>query len=334
MGKPRTKFKEPHQRSTRTWVDILYPDAAHLAGDGQPATINLSSLRVQSINSFDSPELAPYRTLRYQVEHRRNGIFVAEGQNSVRRLIDSPLAVVSVVLPENLLETYRPLIAGRSLDIPVYVAPKKLLETLTGYPMYQGVMAVGKVPAPISLESFLERSPRPLLLAAADGISNTQNLGALARNCAAFRASGLIVDPHSCSPFLRRAVSSSAGTVFSLPIIELDNLAIALTELRKHGIRCFGAHPSATDRPIYKADFRGDCCLVMGGEGPGISPGILALCDELVSVPMPPQVDSLNVASASAVFLYEAVRQMTLLPGAKTTIASPFPGHANSDKGF
>jgi tRNA G18 (ribose-2'-O)-methylase SpoU len=175
--------------------------------------------------------------------------------------------------------------------------------------MYQGVMAVGKVPAPIALESFLERAPRPLLLVAADGISNAQNVGALARNCAAFSASGLIVDPRSCSPFLRRAVSASAGAIFSVPIIELDDLAGALREMRKRGIRCIAAHPPARNNSISKASLTGDCCLVLGSEGPGICSETLAQCDELVSIPMPARVDSLNVASASAVFLYEATRQ-------------------------
>ena len=171
-------------------------------------------MRIQTIESFDLPELAPYRTLRYQLDHRRDGIFVAEGENSVRRLVASPLEMVSVVVPDHLLEPYQPLIAARRTDIPLFVAPKKLLETLTGFPMHQGVMAVGKVPPPITLEFFLERAPRPLLLVAADGISNAQNVGALTRNCAAFSASGLIVDSRSCSPFLRRAVSTSAGHNF------------------------------------------------------------------------------------------------------------------------
>jgi tRNA G18 (ribose-2'-O)-methylase SpoU len=234
---------------------------------------------------------------------------VAEGENAVRRLLSSPLTVVSVVVPEHLLEAYRPLVAARGGEIPLYVAPKKLLETLTGFPMYQGVMAVGKVPAPVALESFLERAARPVLLVAADGISNGQNVGALTRNCAAFSAGGLMVDGRSCSPFLRRAVASSAGTIFSVPIVELDNVAEALGRMRRGGIRCVGAHPSATGNPIFKARLEGDCCLVMGSEGPGLSAETLAQCDELVSIPMPTGVDSLNVASASAIFLYEAARQ-------------------------
>lgn len=266
-------------------------------------------LHAQAIESFDAPELTPYRTLRYQEEHRREGIFVAEGQNAVRRLIASPLEMVSIVVPAHLLETYQTLIAARGTKIPMYVAPKKLLESLTGFPMYQGVMAVAKVPAAIQLETFLDRSARPLLLVAADGISNSLNMGALTRNCAAFSVGALIVDNRSCSPYLRRAVASSAGTVYSVSIIELDNLGGALQELKARGIRCIGAHPSATSNPISKARLAGDVCLVMGSEGPGLSPEIRAQCDELVSIPMPSQVDSINVASASAVFLYEATRQ-------------------------
>jgi tRNA G18 (ribose-2'-O)-methylase SpoU len=264
---------------------------------------------IRRIESFASPQLAPYRTLRYQAEHRRSGIFVAEGEKTVRRLIASSLAVVSVVVPEHLLDTFEPLVTARGEEIPVFVAPKKLLESLTGFPMYQGVMAVGKVPAPVTLETLLARAAQPRMLAAADGISNAQNMGSLVRNCAAFGVGGLLVGQTSCSPFLRRAVASSAGTIFVVPILELDDLAGALKQLRAQGVRCVGAHPSALDPPIAGVDLAGDSCVVLGSEGHGISPGVLDQCDETAAIPMPPQVDSLNVASASAVFLYEAMRQ-------------------------
>jgi tRNA G18 (ribose-2'-O)-methylase SpoU len=268
-------------------------------------------VNIHRIGSFDAPELAPYRTLRYPREHRRNGIFVAEGEKSVRRLIASPLAVVSIVVPEHLLAVFEPLAAARGQNTPIFAAPKKLLETLTGFPMYQGVMAVGKVPAQITLDALLERAPRPLILVGADGVSNAQNMGSLVRNCAAFGAGGLLADHTSCSPFLRRSVAASAGTIFLVPVLEVDALAATLQQLRARKIRCIGAHPSATSH-VTESNLSGDCCLVMGSEGQGISPGVLEQCDETVSVPMFPGVDSLNVASATAVFLYEASRQRFL----------------------
>jgi len=263
---------------------------------------------VQKIESFDLPELQPYRTMRRQMEHREQGIFVAEGEKVVRRLLESEFIVVSLLLPQKWLNELSPLLRSRPEQIPVFVAEKELLETLTGFSMYQGLLAVGKIPARRSLNEILEQSPKPRLLAAADGLSNAENLGALVRNCAAFYAQALIVGETSSSPFLRRAVRSSMGTIFQLPTIETASLAETLRELRGQGVRCIAAHPHVQGKSLSAADFTGDCCLVFGSEGCGICAPVLVIC-QAVAIPMPATIDSLNVASAAAVFLYEANRQ-------------------------
>jgi tRNA G18 (ribose-2'-O)-methylase SpoU len=265
--------------------------------------------RSQKIESFDLPELQPYRTMRRQHEHREQGIFVAEGEKVVRRLLESRFSVVSVLLPEKWLQELAPLMQARPEQIEVFVAEKALLETLTGFSMYQGLLAVGKVPAMPSLADVVAHSPQPRLLAAADGLSSAENLGALVRNCAAFNAQALIVGETCSNPFLRRAVRSSMGSIFQMPIVETVSLVQALSELRERGIRCIAAHPHATGRTLSQAGFAGDCCVVFGSEGYGISPTVLAVCDEAAAIPMPDTVDSLNVGSAAAVFLYEANRQ-------------------------
>ena len=265
--------------------------------------------RLQKIESFDLPELQPYRTMRRQHEHREQGIFVAEGEKVVRRLLESKLSIVSVLLPEKWLQDLGPLLQARSEDIRVFVAEKALLETLTGFSMYQGLLAVGKVPALPTLADMIARSPQPRLLAAADGLSRAENLGALVRNCAAFSAQALLVGETCSSPFLRRAVRSSMGTVFQLPILETASLIQALGELRERGIRCIAAHPHVEGRTLSQVNFSGDCCVVFGSEGYGISQAVLEACDEAAAIPMPETVDSLNVGSAAAVFLYEANRQ-------------------------
>lgn len=266
-------------------------------------------LQVRHITSFDLPELEPYRTLRYQMEHREQGIFVAENIKVVRRLLQSQFSVISVLLPEKWLSTIEQDQAHRPETIQVFVAEKSLLEQLTGYSMYQGVMAVAKVPPPLSIADVLKTAPRPLLFMAADGVSNAQNMGTLLRNSAAFSAGAFLAGETCCSPFLRRAVATSAGTILQLPIIELTGLSQSLQQLRAQGIRCIAAHPHSNGRTLAQADFTGDCCIVLGSEGEGISPAVLEQCDECLEIPMPPQVDSLNVGSASAIFLYEAARQ-------------------------
>jgi tRNA G18 (ribose-2'-O)-methylase SpoU len=175
--------------------------------------------------------------------------------------------------------------------------------------MYQGVLAVGRIPEPVPLSVLLQTSERPFLFAAVDGLSNAENLGALVRNCAAFGVQAFLAGETSSSPYVRRAVRSSMGTVFELPVVELMDLAGALRALKSHGVRSIAAHPHAEARRLSEADFRSDCCIVFGSEGVGLSPAVLAACDEAVAILMHPNVDSLNVGSAGAVFLYEAKRQ-------------------------
>ena len=286
----------------------------------------MTDLRIQKISSFDLPELQPYATMRRPLEHEGQGIFVAEGTKVVQRLLESRFTVVSVVLPEKWLENFRPLLEARPEPITVYLAEKKLLESLTGFSMFQGVLAVGKIPPPVSLDDILQKSPRPQLFVAVDALTNAENLGALVRNCVAFNVQALIIGETSSSPFLRRAVRNSMGAIFQLPVIEMAKLGqrhqftakphttkLTLTEclkeLRGRGVRCIAAHPHTDKKFLSQADFSGDCCIVFGSEGDGISPAVLKTCDEAVAIPMPPAVDSMNVGAAAAVFLYEASRQ-------------------------
>jgi tRNA G18 (ribose-2'-O)-methylase SpoU len=265
---------------------------------------------VQKITSLDLPELQPYRTMRRPMEHREQGIFVAEGEKVVRRLLQSNLSLVSVLLPEKWLADYEPLISARpEKEIPVFIAEKNLLEELVGFPLYQGVLAVGKIPARPTLREIFQRCPRPNLFVAVDALTNAENLGALVRNCVAFGAQALLVGETCSSPYLRRAVRNSMGTIFQLPVIESTNLVATLRELRANGLRCVAAHPHVSGRTIADANFKGDCCVIFGSEGHGISPEVLEICDDAVAIPMAPNVDSLNVGAAAAVFLYEAARQ-------------------------
>ena len=264
-------------------------------------------LQVQKIDALELPDLAPYRTLRRPLEHRQQGIFVAEGERVVRRLLESEFAVVSVLLPEKWLEVYEPLIRRRSEEIRAFIAEKNLLERLTGFSMYQGVLAVGRIPSQPDIETILRRKGGPALLVALDGLSNAENVGGLVRNSAAFGVQALLASRNCCSPFLRRAVRSSMGAVFRLPVVE--DLAQTLSRLRESGFHCIAAHPRCDSRALMETDFTSDICVVFGSEGGGISTEVLDRCNVAVAIPMASGVDSLNVASAAAAFLYEANRQ-------------------------
>jgi tRNA G18 (ribose-2'-O)-methylase SpoU len=270
----------------------------------------MATLRIQTIQSLDAPELALYLTLRRVEEHERAGVLVATNVKVVKRLLASRYTVASALLTPAWLEQLEPLLRARmEAEIPIYVGERKLLDTITGYQLHQGALAVAKIPPQPDFETLLKNSPPPLLLAAVEGIASAENLGAVVRNCAAFGAHFLIVGETCGSPFQRRAVSGAMGATFEQPLVRVDNLVEKLALLRARGVRCLAAHPRPGAKKLSAVDLRGDCCLVFGAEGPGLTPAVLAVCDDMVEIPMPSCMNSLNVAVATGVFLYEATRQ-------------------------
>ena len=269
----------------------------------------MSVLHIQPVQSLETPELELYRTLRRTEEHEQAGVLVAANAKVIRRLLASRFTVVSALLTPAWLEQFEPLLRKRPEQISIYVAEQKVLETITGYKMHQGALAVARIPPRPDFENLLENSTRPLLLAAVEGIASAENLGAVVRSCAAFGAHFLIVGETCGSPFQRRAVAGSMGAIFEQPVVRVNNLVETLATLRARGVRCLAAHPRPGAKKLSAVDLRGDCCLLFGAEGPGLTGNALAACDDMVEIPMPSHMNSLNVAAATAVFLYEATRQ-------------------------
>ena len=288
-------------------------------------------LRLEKISSLDRPELEPYRTLKRSGEHAALGIFVVEGDKVFQRLLESDFTIVSVLLIEERLAEFEPQLRARpEKEIAVFVCEKNLLTGMVGFELYQGVLAIAKIPPPLTLENILDTSSTPRFFVAMDGLANAENVGALMRNCVAFGVSALIAGETCSSLFLRRTVRNSMGAIFKLPVLDLTagradlpvslaarqrgptkktTLVETLGELRANGIKCIAAHPRPDGKTLSQANFTGDCCLVFGSEGHGISEKVLAACDEAVAIPMLNEVDSLNVSAAAAVFFYEVNRQ-------------------------
>ncbi len=269
----------------------------------------VAELQIKPIESLDAPGLELYLTLKRVEEHERAGVLVATNAKVVQRLLASQFTVVSALLTPDWLAKLEPQLRSRPEKIIIYVADRSVLETITGYKLHQGALAVARIPSQPGFEVLFATAPRPLLLAAVEGIASAENLGAIVRSCAAFGVHFLIVGETCGSPFQRRAVSGSMGTIFAQPVVQVDNLVETLMTLRARGVACLAAHPQPGARKLSSVDLRGDCCLVFGAEGPGLTTPVLEACDIKVEIPMPSHMNSLNVASASAVFCYEASRQ-------------------------
>ena len=260
----------------------------------------------ERVSTLDLPELLPYRTLRRPVEHFQRGIVVAEGERVAFRLLASGLEVESLLITPEWFERVSAAYRGtQKRPIRAFLADRALLQQIVGYHLHQGIMAVGRVPP----EPSIDQIPSPHMLVALDGLAHAENVGVIVRNCAALGADAVISGKNSSSPYLRRAARSSMGAVFSLPIFHADDLGMALQAIRsRHGTRIIAAHVGSSVS-IAEGDFRGNVCLVVGNEDSGISPGVLALADQRMSIHMKRGTDSLNVASAVAVFLFEAARR-------------------------
>ncbi len=268
-------------------------------------------LHVHYLEDFDRPELEPYKTLRRRKDMARLDRFVVEGDKVVRRLLDSrvPYEIESLLLTPEWFQKLRCELAVRPEDIHAYVSEHRAIEEFTGYTVYQDIKVTARVLTRHTFESVSAQSPRPWLFVACDGLANAENMGTVIRNTAAFGGHAIFVGETSISPLITRTIRASMGTVFELPFVHEENLVNALKDLKWQGVRVIGAHAHTEQKTIADADFRGDVCLVFGSEGHGLSPQVQAVCDDLVLIPMAGRVDSLNVGSSVAIFLYEAVRQ-------------------------
>lgn len=174
----------------------------------------------------------------------------------------------------------------------------------------QGVMLrVGPLPDPF-LEEFVP-GDGPCTLVALDGVEDPQNLGAIARVADAAGASGLILTRRHSPPLSPAASRASAGALEWLPVARVPNLTRALNSLKEQDFWVYGAD-SGADRDVYSLADRvlsARRVIVLGAEGRGLREGVLAAVDHRVRIPMHGRVDSLNVATAAAVLLYELARR-------------------------
>jgi len=273
------------------------------------------------VDDLDLPALDVYRHLKDRHLKCRQGLFIAEGLEVVRRLLLSSYRVHSVLLTPEKLERLAPdLPAG----VAVYLATVKQMQDLAGFTIHRGALACGVRPAPRSLDEVIAVGDAARLMVVLENICDAQNVGVIVRNAAAFGA-GLVVLSGCCDPYYRRAVRVSMGNVFRVPLYVTDRLADDLQAFRERlGVELVAAELSAAATPLGAAPRASRVALLFGAEGEGLTAETLRLCDHRVVVPMATGTDSVNVAVASGIFLYAY--------SASTTAASALTGWASTSR--
>jgi len=255
---------------------------------------------IVEVESLDDPRLWPYRNLKDKEIARHDRRFIAEGEQVVRRLLASKLTVESVLLARRKLPALAPLLPPA---VTAWVADDDVVQGIIGFEFHSGVMACGLRPD-TQLADLPIAAAGPLTLCICQRITNTENLGALIRVSAAFGVDAMLLGESCCDPYFRQAVRVSMGSVFKLPIARSANLLADLGRLRERHVESFATvlQADAVPLPIVQPPAR--VALVLGNEADGLDAATIAACDYRITLPMRLGTDSLNVATAAAVFWY------------------------------
>lgn len=269
--------------------------------------------RIYSIHDFGAPELDIYaRLTENQLVNRadpENALFIAESPVVIERALDAGCVPVSFLMEEKHVVGKGRALIERCGDVPVYTASLETLTQLTGFHLTRGMLCAMRRPR---LPDYREVCAGASRIAVLENVMNPTNIGAIFRSAAALGTDAVLLTPTCCDPLNRRAVRVSMGTVFQVPWTRLGSDAgqwpqPGLTRLRELGFRT--AAMALSDDSVTIEDPRllaeDKLAIILGTEGDGLAPATIAGCDYTVRIPMSHQVDSLNVAAASAVAFWQ-----------------------------
>ncbi|MEC5149663.1 RNA methyltransferase [Cryobacterium sp. GrIS_2_6] len=263
-------------------------------------------MQIIHIDSLDLPGLADYSQLTDVALRRKSepagGLYIAESTKVIARALDAGHRPRSVLLQEQWLPDALELLADWP-DVPLYVGAASVLEELTGYNLHRGALAAMHRPVLAPVSDLIRGARRIVIL---ENIVDHTNVGAIFRSVAGLGADAVLITPRCADPLYRRSVRVSMGTVLQVPWTRLPEWDEAVPLLHEAGFHL--AALALADNAVSLDDFAIDpperLAIVLGAEGDGLSRQALSVADTVVTIPMLHGVDSLNVASASAVALY------------------------------
>lgn len=273
---------------------------------------------VQRVETLDDERLADYAGVRDPVRLRERGAFLCEGRHLLRLLLAAPSfrmrSVLGTPTTRTWLEDERLVLPP---GVPYFEIPKRALAAGSGFHFHQGCLAAVDVPAPTPVPELVSRAQRgaggPLVLL--EGVSNPDNVGAIFRTAAAFRAAGVLLDRACASPLYRKAVRTSMGAVLRLPFHHDGSTPAHIEALRRAGVGVLALAPAEAGPTIEDARRDpGPRALLLGAEGTGLSAAALGAAYTRVRIPMDAALDSLNVAAAAAIALYRLSRDAPPAP--------------------
>lgn len=252
-----------------------------------------------TVSDVDDPRIAPYRDIRERDLVGRDGMFIAEGQVVVERLLSAPAhRPVSLLIAAKRIPALLPML--NTCKVPVYAASQPVLDQIAGFALHRGILALGRTAPALGAEALLASTAADATVLVAVGIANHDNIGGIFRNAAAFGAAAVLLDHRCCEPLYRKAIRVSVGASLIVPFARfaMDQL-LAMLERQRFTALALSPHQATPLRDIRR---HGRTALLLGAEGPGL-PDALLHGARPVAIPIVPGFDSLNVATASGIAL-------------------------------
>lgn len=264
--------------------------------------------KIITIEDLSDDRLEDFRSVRDRDLAGRRQLFMVEGEVPLRTLIaHGRFQTTAVLLAAKRVDGLADALAELSPEVPVYVSDQATVEAVVGFKMHRGVMACGQRPERsdyrVVLDSLPAQAERLIL---GEAVGNTDNMGALFRNGAAFAVSALCFDQQSCDPLYRKSIRVSAGQALAIPFSRDGDIVDLIQSVQASGFTVAALTPGAQAQPIKSWRDRPErIALMVGAEGPGLTERALTAADLQLAIPMHRSVDSLNVATAAAVALHE-----------------------------
>jgi TrmH family RNA methyltransferase len=237
--------------------------------------------------------------LHRHVGRRRAARFLAEGPNLVEAALRRDL-VIEVFATEDALSRFEPMLG----DVPVHLVTERAAKALSDTVTPVGLVAVCDV-ASTSLSDVLADGPK--LVAIAAGISEPGNAGTLIRIADAMGADAVVLAGHSVDPYNGKCLRASAGSIFAIPVVAESDAAQAVCALSDAGLRVLATTVDG-ELSLDDAELSGPTAWLFGPESQGLPAELAAMAADRIRIPMAGSAESLNVATAAAICLYQSAR--------------------------
>lgn len=255
------------------------------------------------------------RELRNAYE-KQGGFFIAESPKVIERALNAGYEPISMLMEEKHITGDAAFLIQRCPNLPVYTAPRSVLEQLTGYKLTRGVLCAFKRKEPDSLEQAIAGAHR---LAVLENIADASNVGAIFRSAAALGIDAVLITPQCADPLNRRCLRVSMGNVFMTKWARIGTEASdwpekGMSELNRLGFKTLSMALRNNSVDINDSALLAQekLAILLGTEGDGLLPQTIDSSDYVVKIPMRPGVDSLNVAAAAAVIFWELGKNNTI----------------------